>query len=475
MSVRSGAEYIAGLQDGRDVWRRGEPVKDITVHPTFASRLQVLSRLYDLQCQPAYRQMMTYPSPQTGDPVGQSFRMPRSAADLASRRAMLDAWASLTGGMLAQSPDYANMGLMALAAARNVLASGDPRFGVHALQYYEYCRERDLCVAHVPAVSEPPSANTSPPYAPAFRVTSSGSNGLRVSGMCRLAPLAPFADELLICGGASLKSGEGQHALALALPLATPGISLICQETPEEGHMDHHPLALHTGLPDCALLFEDVLAPWDRVFLSGNVELHNRLLTATGFAAQVGHQILTRQTAKTILLLGIIEQLSQVVGMSGLRHVQAKLGDLITTLEAMQSCLRRAEVDAAVGPGGVWTPNAQAIRAGRRLFAGSHPRMVELLQVLGAGSHMIAPRHADFEGSMSQALANYELDSDAQADEQQLLFRLAWDVMGGRFGMRHPLFESDIPADVERVMADDYQRYDFQPAQARLRALLDKV
>ena len=474
MSVRSGAEYIAGLQDGRDVWRSGEPVKDVAVHPAFASRLQVMSRLYDLQCHPAYRQIMTYPSPQTGQPVGQSFRMPRSAADLASRRAMIDAWASLTGGMLAQSPDYANIGLMALAAARDVLAEGDPRFGVHALQYYEYCRERDLCVAHVPAVSAPPSFEGARPYGSAFHVTASGADGLRVSGLCRLAPLAPFAHELLVCGGAWLQSGQGQHALALALPIATPGISLICREAQDDGRIDHHPLALRTGLLDCALLFEDVLAPWERVFLSGNVELHNRLLTATGFAAQVGHQTLTRQVAKTMLLLGIIEQLSQAIGMSGWLHAQTKLGELITTLEAMQSCLRRAEVDATVGPGGVWTPNAQTIRAGQRLFAGSHPRMVELLQMLSAESEMMEPSHFDVNDPMSQALASYELDSAKQADERQQLFRLAWDVMGGRLGMRHPLFEPDISSDVGLAMAGDYQRYDFQPAQARLRAFLEQ-
>lgn len=200
---------------------------------------------------------MTYPSPQTGERVGQSFRMPRGISDLVLRRSVLNTWASATGGMLAQSPDYANIGLMALASARDILATADPRFGVHALRYYEQCREQDICVAHVPAVSA--SSLSDGAYMSAFQVISSRPEGLRVSGVCRPIPLAPIAHELLVCGGVALKSGQGQHALAFALPVATPGISLVCRETHVHRNIFNHPLAARFDMPDCVLLFEDVL------------------------------------------------------------------------------------------------------------------------------------------------------------------------------------------------------------------------
>ena len=472
MPVRSGAEYVAGLQDERDVWYRGESVKDITVHPAFASCLQTMAHLFDLQHDPAHRQTMTYPSPQTGEPVGQSFRMPRGVEDFVRRRSMLDMWAAATGGMLVQSPDYTNIGLMALASARDLLATGDPRFGIHALRYYEQCREQDLCVAHVPAVSRPHPSEASRPYGPAFQVTSSRAEGLRVSGMCQPVPLAPIAHELLVCGGAMLTPGQGQHALAFALPVATPGVTLVCSNGHGRSNVLNHPLAARFDMPDCMLLFEDVLVPWERVFLSGNIDLHNCLMRATGFAAQVGHQVLTRLVAKTMVLLGVAEQLSRTIGITGFLHVQAKLGELITTLEAMRSCLRRAEVDAMPGPGGVWVPHGHAIRAGQRLFAGSHPRMVEILQLLGAGGYMMTPSQGDLKGSMSEAIAKYDQGAGVPADERIQLFRLAWDVVGDRLGMRQQLYESDVPADMVRTMAGEYQDYDLQAAVARAQACL---
>ncbi len=477
MPVRSGSEYIAGLSDGRDVWYRGEPVADVSVHPAFASSTQAIAQFYDLQLDPAYQQLMTYGSPQTGELLGLSFRMPRCVDDLVARRAMHEAWAVASGGMLVQSPDYANTGLMALASARDILARADPRFGIHALRYYEQCREQDVCVAHVPVLaaslpSETPASSQPSRVAPLFQVTSSGSEGLRVSGMSTLVPSAPIADEVLICGGPALKSGQGQHALAFALPLGTPGISLVCQETYGRSNTYNHPLAARFESPDCVMLFEDVLVPWERVFLSGNVELHNRFMATSGFAAQVGHQVLTRQVAKTMLLLGVAEQLSQAIGITGFLHVQAKLGELITTLEAMRSCLRRAEVDATAGAGGVWVPEGHAIRAGQRLFAGSHPRMVEILQLLGAGGFMMTPSEADIQGPMADAIAKYYQGAGVPADERIRLFRLAWDIVGDHLGMQQQIYESEIPADAVHAMASDYQAYDFGAVVALAKAFL---
>ena len=473
MSVKSGAEYVAGLQDGRHVWYRGELVEDLTTHAAFASHLRVMAQLYDLQHHPTHRQAMTYQSPQTGEPVGQSFRMPRGVDDLMLRRSMQNIWAFATGGMLVQSPDYANIGLMALASARDILAAGNPRFGVHVLRYYERCREQDYCVAHVPAVAVTPPSEAATPYAPAFRVISSGSEGLKVSGMCQPVPLAPIAHELLVCGGAALKSGQGQHALAFALPVATPGISLLCHETHGRSNADSHPLAARFDMLDCVLLFEDVLVPWERVFLSGNIGLHNRLMTASGFAAHVGHQKLTRQVAKTTLLLGMAEQLSREIEMTDFLHVQAKLGELITTHEAMRSCLRRAEVDAIAGPGGAWMPDGHAIRVGQRLFAGCHADMAEMLQLLGVGGYAVHPSHADRQGPMSERLAKSYQEAGVPADKQLQLFRLARDVLGNRCSRCSQVYDPDVPADVVRTMAGDYQGYNLKYAVARAQAFFN--
>ena len=48
MAARSGAQYLAGLRDGREVWYGGARVLDVTTHPAFAAAAQTMAWLYDL-------------------------------------------------------------------------------------------------------------------------------------------------------------------------------------------------------------------------------------------------------------------------------------------------------------------------------------------------------------------------------------------------------------------------------------------
>ena len=51
----------------------GERVKDVTTHPGLAGGARAIASLYDMQCDPKFRDEMTYISPTTGDRVGLSF------------------------------------------------------------------------------------------------------------------------------------------------------------------------------------------------------------------------------------------------------------------------------------------------------------------------------------------------------------------------------------------------------------------
>ena len=71
MPARTGQEYITGLKERpREVWIRGERVKDVTTHSAFRNGVRSVAALYDMQHDPALREEMTFPSPTTGQPEG---------------------------------------------------------------------------------------------------------------------------------------------------------------------------------------------------------------------------------------------------------------------------------------------------------------------------------------------------------------------------------------------------------------------
>ena len=67
--MRTGAEYLASLNDGRRVFLDGEVVADVSAHPAFRQAARSIARLYDIAADPANRERMTFPSPKTGAPV----------------------------------------------------------------------------------------------------------------------------------------------------------------------------------------------------------------------------------------------------------------------------------------------------------------------------------------------------------------------------------------------------------------------
>ena len=104
--TRTGAEYIESLRDGRTVYLDGALVQDPSTHPGYRNAVRSVARLYDFQAAPENRELMTFPSPDTGEPVGRCWQLPTSYEELVKRRLTLVAWAEGSYGFFGRSPDH---------------------------------------------------------------------------------------------------------------------------------------------------------------------------------------------------------------------------------------------------------------------------------------------------------------------------------------------------------------------------------
>ena len=138
MPVRKGEEYLRGLREQpREVYLRGERVEDVTTFPGLANGARSVAALYDMQHDPNLREEMTYASPTTGQPVGLSLIIPRTAEDLARRQAMMSHWAHTSFGMMGRTPDFLNVSIAAMAGAGDYFAQNRPEFKQNIINYYE--------------------------------------------------------------------------------------------------------------------------------------------------------------------------------------------------------------------------------------------------------------------------------------------------------------------------------------------------
>jgi len=453
--ARRGAQLLQRLREQPPaIWYHGEAVRDVTAHPAFRGGVQSLAALYDLQWQKA--DVALFDSPTSGRKVARSFMMPKTQAELRSITRAMQVWQDYTHGMMGRSPDYISRSITGYAAGAPFLAEADPRFGVNMVRYHQYLRENDLCLTHTlvpPQVNRAVSLAQQPDPFIAARIKEETDTGLVIRGARMLATL-PVADEIMVFPSTVLRSPEedAPYAFAFSIPTSTPGLRFICRESVDYGrsHYDH-PLGSRFEEMDAVVVFDDVLVPWENVFLHRDVQRCNEAYARTGAAVHMTHQVVVKNIAKSEFMLGLASLLVSTIGAEGFQHIHEKLAEIWVGLEAMKAFLRAAEAEAALDEWGVMRPAWNPLDAARNLYPRLYPRMVEIIQQIGASGLVAMPTEADVRGPLAEDIGRYYQAARASAHERIPLFRLAWDVAISAFGSRQVLYERFFFGDPVRM------------------------
>jgi 4-hydroxyphenylacetate 3-monooxygenase len=453
--ARRGAQYLERLRKTPpNVWYGGVQVRDVTTHPAFRGGVATLARLYDLQWEEA--PTCLFDSPTSGRKVARSFMLPRTHEELRSIGRSMKVWEDYTHGMMGRVPDYINRSMSGLAAGAAWLAEPDARFGANATRHHEYLREHDLAMTHTLI---PPQANRAvtlakqaDPYL-AARVKEETDAGIVIRG-CRMLATLPVADEIMVFPSTLLKASDedAPYAFGFSIPTNTPGLRFLCRESVDYGrsHYDH-PLGSRFEEMDAVVVFDDVFVPWENVLLYRDVERCNQAYARTGAVVHMTHQVIVKNIAKCEFMLGLAHLLVDAIGAEVFQHIQEKLAELWVNLETMKAFLRAGEVDAALDEWGVMRPAWNPFNAARNLFPRLYPRMVEIIQQIGASGLVAMPTEADVRGPLAEDIRKYYQAARADAFDRIPLFRLAWDASVSAFGTRQVLYERFFFGDPVRM------------------------
>ncbi|HEX6454527.1 MAG TPA: 4-hydroxyphenylacetate 3-monooxygenase, oxygenase component [Trebonia sp.] len=480
MPARTGAQFLARLAEARThVEIGGETLRGgVRSHPAFRNVVRSYAELYDMQHDPRFSDVLTYPSPLTGEPVGTSFLVPAAATDLRKRREAFGVWADRSLGMLGRTGDYLNSALMALASASAWFGQADAAFARNIVSYYEKVREEDLLCTHTLI---PPQANRAVSGSQQARgslmahIVAEDDSGIVVRGARMLATIGPLADELLVFPSTVLRGTpeDKPYSFAFAIGCDTPGLRFIAREPLDYGrsHFDH-PLGSRFDEPDAVVVFDDVHVPYERCFTLGDPEACNGFYTATSALEHMTHQVVARTTAKTEYVLGLVSLLVEAIGIGQFQHVQADVAEIITTLETLRAFNRAAEADAAVNAHGVLTPAWAPLNAARNLYPKLYQRFPEILRKLGASGLMATPTEADVFGPAAPDISAYLQAATLSGAERVRLFRLVWDTCASAFAGRQALYEYYFFGDPVRMAGAYVAGYDASAQMARVREFL---
>lgn len=454
MVARTGEQYLGGLRDGREVWLNGERVADVTTHPSLAAAARTVASLYDLQHKEADRCLMT--NPETGESMNVTHVIPRSADDLQRRHACIETVAQRTIGLLGRSPDYLNVTLAGFAGRCDLWAmNGNEQGAANLVAFQRECAARDLALTH--AIINPTVDKSQPEQAAGggevvLHKVEDTSRGILVRGARALATLAPYADEMFVYPGQPIGKDHQRYALAFSVPLSTPGLKVLCRDSfAVVSNRFDHPFSSRFDEQDAVVIFDNVEVPRERVFLDGDPEVYNKVMS-TGWTANIMQQTTIRAQVKLEFAYELVARMVELLNGAN-PTTNEQLGEVLSYAELTRAAVRAAEADAYEWGNGVWFCDERPFRAIRPTLPRWFPRVNEIIKLVGGHNLLTSPTAAELANPALRPLIEtyYQGANGALAEDRIRVFRAAWDFAGTALGGRNELYERFYLASAARM------------------------
>jgi 4-hydroxyphenylacetate 3-monooxygenase len=438
--IRTGKQYLEGLQDDRDVWIHGEKVKDVTKHPGLSRGAHTLAGFMDRQFDDKYKDVITYE--EDGKTYATSYMVPKTQQDIVTRGESFYEWAKWSNGMFGRTPDYKNASVMAFAAGSDFLKEGRPEFAENMRNYYDYIKANDKVLTHTlvnPTFNYAQAKEGKYSEKVALQVVKETDAGIVVNGARLLATLGPHADEIEVFPSTLLKASEENlpFAFAFTTPTNAKGVRMICRDSYDHGKSTFDaPLASRFEEMDAVVIFNNVLVPWERVFMYREPLLCNRAFAETNAVLHMMHQVVCGKLAKAEFIVGLLCAMARATGKDKDMAVKGMIAEAMWMAESVRAFRFQAEALAYEDKFGNYVPLRRPLDTSRNLFPKMYPRLIELVHQLGSSSLMATPAEADLSNDLADDVAQY-----FQTVNLDVLFRLAHDVAVSGFGNRQVLYE----------------------------------
>ena len=482
MGIKTGDQYLSGLRDGREVWLRGNRVADVTCEPGLARGARTLAMFLDRVHEPEQLAKLTYTDPGSDERYNISFLQPRTQQDVLRRGAAFYEWAKWSNGMFGRTPDYKNASVMAFAAAADFLAGegGRTQFAENMRNYYELARTQDLVLTHTlvnPQFNAALAAQGKASPEVALQRVKETAAGIIVRGARLLATLGPHADEIEVFPSTLLKASPDNvpFAFAFTIPIDTKGLKLLCRDSYDEGKSTFDaPLASRFEEMDAVVIFEDVLVPWERVFLYEDPLLCNRAFAETNAVVHMMHQVACSKLAKAEFIVGLLCAMAQASGKDKDMNVKGQIAEAMWVVETIRALLFSAEQQAEQDKWGMYVPLRRPLDTSRNLFPKLYPKLIETVHMLGSSSLMATPCEADFSNEIAGDVERYFQLTNLESRDRVALFRLAHDVAVSGFGNRQVLYERFFFGPQNIMASIYYDLYDKDDMMDRVSLLLSQ-
>ncbi len=445
--LRSGADYLSALRDGRRVYLGSELVTDVTSHAAFRNTARSFADIYDRKRATENREALSFE--EDGERFSIWFLKSKTRDDLRKRAEGHRRIAEWSYGLLGRSPDHVASFITGLAMHPEIFEANRQGFGKNLLRYYDELRRRDLFASYV--VITPQGARDPALYqregrsVPSLHVVAEKDDGIVLEGVKMLGTAAVFSDETWVGNLLPLAPEQKHQAVTCAVPLNAPGVSIWARKSFERYAVSaiDNPFSSRLDEFDAIVVFDKVKVPWGRVFLLDDVTLSREMYFKTPSHVMGNYQAIFRFLEKLKFIVGIAYKAAEINGVVQIPAVRDTLAKLAAAEAGLQAMIAGQIEAAETTATGYMHVNRRGLYAALHWCTNNYHSIAETVrELLGAGPfQMPADAGVLDDPALRETFDTYWSVANATAVDRMKFMKLAWDYLGSELASRHGQYE----------------------------------
>jgi len=361
--IRTKQDYVESLRRQKlNVYYNGKRVEDVTVHPGIVPHINAAAKTYELALLPESEDLLTATSHLTGKKISRFTHIHQSVDDLIKKVQMLRLISHETGSCYQRCVGFDALNATYMTTFDIDAAHGTGYFN-RFCDFLRYIQEENLMV--VGGMTDPKGDRSKRPCDQSdpdlfTHVTERRSDGIVIRGAKAHMTGSVNSHEILIMPTQNMTKGDEAYAVCAAIPLNSPGITLIF------GRQSNEERKFETGIDagnkeygvvggEALVVFEDVFVPWERVFMCGEIDFTGLLVER--FATLHRQNYGGCKGGLSDVIVGASALAAQYQGTAGASHVKDKITEMMHLAESVYSGSVACSAMGSRTPSGAYYPD----------------------------------------------------------------------------------------------------------------------
>lgn len=426
MALMTGEQYIESIRNlHMNVYMFGKRIENPTDNPILRPSLNSVRMTYDLAQMPEYQELMTVVSPETGKRINRFTHIHRSTEDLRNKVKMQRLLGQKTAACFQRC-----VGMDAFNAIYSTTYEIDQKYGTHYHDNFKKfmldVQERDLTVDG--AMTDPKGDRSKAPHLQSdpdlfLRVVERRTDGVVVRGAKVHQTGVLNSHEITVMPTQSMGPEDKDYAIAFAVPMDTPGISLIIgRQSCDTRKLENTEMDVGNsefGGVEALTVFDDVFVPNNRIFLNGEFDFTGMLVER--FAGYHRQSYGGCKVGVGDVLIGAAAVAADYNGAARASHIKDKLIEMTHLNETLYCCGIACSSEGHKTQSGNYMIDLLLANVCKQNVTRFPYEIVRLAEDIAGGLMVTAPSEADFrDENLGPVIEKYLKGIDGVSTENRL-------------------------------------------------------